>query len=40
LLEEDEDKIEDLRAEIRKAIESGIAEDFDPAEFLGRIKKE
>lgn len=40
LLEEDENRIAVLRAEIKKGIESGVNEDFNPAEFLTKIKNE
>ena len=38
LLEEEEKKIKILRAEIQKGINSGIAEDFDPDQFLKELK--
>lgn len=40
LLEEDENRVAVLRSEIKKGIESGIMEDFNPAEFLIKIKNE
>lgn len=38
LLEERENKIEALRKEIQKGLDSGIAEDFDPDKFLKELK--
>ena len=38
LLEEEEDKIIALKAEIQKGIDSGIAYDFDPETHLQKLK--
>ena len=38
LLEEEEDKFTALRQAIQEGIESGIAEDFEPEEFLQKLK--
>ncbi len=38
LLEEEEDKVTALRQAIQEGIDSGIAEDFEPEEFLKKLK--
>ena len=38
LLEDEETKIEALRREIQKGIDSGIAQDFNPEEHLKELK--
>lgn len=38
LLEEQENKIKVLRNEIQKGLDSGIAEDFNPDDFLNKLK--
>lgn len=38
LLEEEEDKVTALRQAIQEGIDSGIAEDFEPEEFLKNLK--
>ncbi len=38
LLEEEEDKVIALRHAIQEGINSGIAEDFEPEEFLKNLK--
>ena len=40
LLEEDENRISLLRTEIKKGMDSGIMEDFNPTDFLTKIKNE
>ena len=38
LLEEEEDKVTALRQAIQAGIDSGIAEDFEPEQFLKNLK--
>ena len=38
LLEEEEDRVTALRKAIQEGIDSGIAEDFEPEEFLKNLK--
>ena len=38
LLEEEEDKVTALRQAIQEGIDSGIAEDFEPEQFLKNLK--
>lgn len=38
LLEENENKLAAFQAAIQEGIDSGIAEDFDPKEFLSTLK--
>ena len=40
LLEEEESKIVALKQAIQEGIDSGIAEDFDPEQFLDKLKAE
>jgi len=40
LLEEEETKIIALKQAIQEGIDSGIAEDFDPEQFLDKLKAE
>ncbi len=39
LLEENENKLESLRSAIQEGIDSGIAYDFEPKEFLSSLKQ-
>lgn len=39
LLEENENKLESLRSAIQEGIDSGIAYDFEPNEFLSTLKQ-
>lgn len=39
LLEENENKLESLRSAIQEGIDSGIAYDFEPNEFLSKLKQ-
>jgi len=38
LLEEEEDKVTALRQAIQEGIDSGVAEDFEPEQFLNNLK--
>jgi len=40
LLEEEESKVVALKQAIQEGIESGIVEDFDPEQFLQKLKAE
>ena len=40
LLEEEENKVVALKQAIQEGIESGIEEDFDPEQFLQKLKAE
>jgi len=40
LLEEEENKVVALKQAIQEGIESGIEEDFDPEQFLQKLKTE
>lgn len=39
LLEEEEQKLEDLRASLRAGEQSGIADDFDPAKHFSELQE-
>ena len=40
LLEEEEDKVAALKQTIQEGIDSGIAEDFEPEQFLKELKEQ